>query len=275
MKKIKLLSVWFVIVITMMACQKSAQQSEESTKEPAEKKENVNSKSIPDAHNSRISLDWNGIYQGIIPCADCEGIKTKLLLFEDGTYERTKVYLGRSEEQFFEQGTFSWNDANSKITLNFENKDTQQYQVGENVLFHLDQEGRRITGDLANNYQLVKNKTDRALENKTWVLVELLGQPAKPQENKNAMSLMFMSDKGLLTGSDGCNRFNSECKLLNGNRFKAGPFATTLMACENMDNAREYLQVLEKSDTYILTDSTLSITKARMAVMAKFKLKED
>ena len=26
--------------------------------------------------NSQNSLDWEGTYKGIIPCADCEGIKT-------------------------------------------------------------------------------------------------------------------------------------------------------------------------------------------------------
>ena len=34
------------------------------------------------------------------------------------------------------------------------------------------------------------------------------------------------------------------------------------------------MKVIEKSDTYILTDTTLSFSKARMAVMAKFKLKD-
>lgn len=274
MKKIELFSLVVLMLSMTIACQKSTQNTEKPAEVSTEQEENDNN-TIPDGHNSRISLDWNGIYQGAVPCADCEGIQTKIILFKDGTFERTMIYLGRSEERFVDKGNFEWNADNSSITLLSEKYPGQQYMVGENVLFHLDQEGNRITGDLADHYKLKKNKTDTALEDKTWVLIELLGQPIDSQEARSTMSLKFMSDRGLLAGSDGCNRFNGPYELLNGNRFKAGPFATTLMACENMDNAKAYLDVLEKSDTYILTDSLLSITKARMAPMAKFKMKEE
>ena len=30
---------------------------------------------VIDDHNSQNSLDWSGTYKGIIPCADCEGIR--------------------------------------------------------------------------------------------------------------------------------------------------------------------------------------------------------
>ena len=39
-----------------------------------------------DMHNSRNSLDWVGIYEGVLPCADCPGIKTRLTLNYDGSY---------------------------------------------------------------------------------------------------------------------------------------------------------------------------------------------
>ena len=29
---------------------------------------------VIDSHTSKNALDWNGIYQGTLPCADCEGI---------------------------------------------------------------------------------------------------------------------------------------------------------------------------------------------------------
>ncbi len=32
------------------------------------------------------SVDWPGTYQGILPCADCEGIKTQLLINKDLNY---------------------------------------------------------------------------------------------------------------------------------------------------------------------------------------------
>ena len=40
---------------------------------------------LPDVHTSRVALDWQGVYRGMLPCASCEGIKTQLELF-DSTY---------------------------------------------------------------------------------------------------------------------------------------------------------------------------------------------
>lgn len=42
------------------------------------KKDSVEEFSNPDpAHNSQNALDWDGEYEGVLPCADCEGIKNK------------------------------------------------------------------------------------------------------------------------------------------------------------------------------------------------------
>lgn len=46
-------------------------------------------------HNSKNPLDWNGTYRGILPCADCEGIKTEVTLHKDRTYEIARKYLGQ------------------------------------------------------------------------------------------------------------------------------------------------------------------------------------
>jgi len=108
--------------------------------------------------NSMISLDWAGTYTGVIPCADCPGIEVQITLNKDNTFEMTRKYQDRNVDAFVFSGTFSWNDAGSIITLNGldANAYPTQYQVGENVLFQLDLEGNRITGDLAENYMLTK-----------------------------------------------------------------------------------------------------------------------
>jgi len=274
MKRILLKSIVLLALIVTQSCKQTTptEENTEKTKE-TEHSMKTDENAVPDAHSSKISLDWAGIYQGITPCADCDGIKTKITLKSDENFERTTVYLGRSEEQFIEKGTFNWDDSNSKITLKLNENETQQYKVGENQLIHLDKAGKVIEGDLADKYRLIKNKTDAALEDKTWVLIELMGKTIDPKEEE--MYLRFMSNEGLLTGSDGCNRFSGNYELLKGSRFRTGPLASTMKACLDMQYAGEYLQAIEKSDTYILVDSMLSITKARMAPMAKFKLKAD
>ena len=116
--------------------------------EPKPIKENTEAEEM---HNSQNSLDWQGTYEGTLPCADCEGIKTTLQLNEDNTYALTQEYIGRNT--FNETGTFAWDSSGSWITLSSNN---MKFKVGENVLFALDMEGKVITGELADHYQLKK-----------------------------------------------------------------------------------------------------------------------
>jgi copper homeostasis protein (lipoprotein) len=38
---------------------------------------------VIDEHNAKNSLDYIGMYKGIVPCADCEGIETILNLRDE------------------------------------------------------------------------------------------------------------------------------------------------------------------------------------------------
>ena len=111
---------------------------------------------LPSGDNSMVSLDWNGNYRGTMPCADCQGIETSLALNKDGSYVLKTTYLGKSDVVNEKTGKFTWNTAGSTITLDGISNAPNQYLVGENVLFQLDMSGKRITGDLAEKYQLKK-----------------------------------------------------------------------------------------------------------------------
>ena len=94
----------------------------------------------PDGHNSRNALDWPGAYEGVLPCADCPGIKTRLLLFADGRFELSTQYLDRQPAPQSASGRFSWNSAGSTVTLDAAGFG-QQFQVGEGRLLQLNQDG--------------------------------------------------------------------------------------------------------------------------------------
>ncbi|HLT89219.1 MAG TPA: copper resistance protein NlpE [Sphingobacterium sp.] len=102
------------------------------------------------AHNSQNSVDWMGTYEAVLPCADCPGIKTVLILHDDETFQMRSEYLER-DTKFEDEGTFEWQNNGSVVHL--KGKDTDvKLKVGEHVLFQLDQEGNEITGDLAAHY---------------------------------------------------------------------------------------------------------------------------
>ena len=95
----------------------------------------------PDAaHNSRNSLDWAGVYEGVMPCADCPGIKMRLTLQPDGRFELGTQYIDRQAAPRTVNGSFSWNAAGNTVTLGGAG-DGQQFRVGEGRLLQLDRDG--------------------------------------------------------------------------------------------------------------------------------------
>ncbi|MDR2467097.1 MAG: copper resistance protein NlpE [Prevotellaceae bacterium] len=109
------------------------------------------------ADNSRTSLNWDGVYSGVIPCASCPGINVKITLKTDETYELVFSYLERGKQKYTHKGKFKWSKDGSKITLDIkEGEFSTHYKVGENVLIVLDSNGDVITGELAGKYRLAK-----------------------------------------------------------------------------------------------------------------------
>ena len=109
-----------------------------------------------DQHNARNALDYAGTYNGILPCADCEGILTIIELTYEGTYQKNVIYLGKGEEEVYEShGNFVWSEDGNKITLQG-TEWANKYFVSENYLVQLDNDGNKITGDLADKYILRK-----------------------------------------------------------------------------------------------------------------------
>jgi len=105
-------------------------------------------------HNSRNSLDWAGVYAGVIPSASGSGIEVRITLNLDYTFEMRYRYIDRNGEFLF-TGTFVWDDTGGIITLDSGNRHSY-YRVGENILIMLDSEGNRIIGNLEENYILRK-----------------------------------------------------------------------------------------------------------------------
>ncbi|MGE6454272.1 copper resistance protein NlpE [Shewanella baltica] len=111
-------------------------------------------KTVPVGDTSQNSLDWAGSYEGVLPCASCEGIQTLITLQSDNSFVQETVYLGKDEKILKLMGKAAWDEKGQKITL----EDGTQYLVGENQLIMLNTEGQRITGDLAANYVLKKKQ---------------------------------------------------------------------------------------------------------------------
>ncbi|KQX00157.1 copper homeostasis protein CutF [Acinetobacter sp. Root1280] len=159
----KTLFVMSILALSLSACSKPTHNASEDIKATAQTQAAASheaaSPTIDSEHNTQNSLDWAGEYKGLLPCADCSGIKTKLVLKSDHTYELTEEYEGVKGEgkEFKTQGHFSFDESGSIIGLD-KNADNRKYFVGENILEARSfATGEKIGGPNAELYQLTKD----------------------------------------------------------------------------------------------------------------------
>lgn len=107
------------------------------------------------------NMAWTGEYEGTLPCADCEGIETLVVLNDDNTYVITEHYLkGDDSMQSEETGVFEFDESDNTFTL-MPSKENDQgrnrlYLLEENQLVALKQDGSKVEGDIGSYYVLTK-----------------------------------------------------------------------------------------------------------------------
>lgn len=224
------------------------------------------------ADTSRLALDWAGTYSGTVPCASCPGIETVVTLHDDGTYLRSLHYIGESPIPEVETGTFSWNDAGSSITLDSDAGASHQYQVGEHRLFHLDMQGQRIEGDLADHYILHQHLQDPAIEDTRWELIELNGKPIEPGDYQTQPFLVMQSETSRINGNASCNTFSGAYTIKSNQRIDFGDnLALTRMACPDMKLEQAFMELLAVAETYAVDyDGSVTLNRGRMTPLARF-----
>ena len=159
-----------IVVVVLSNCQTQKTASSNQANEAMEKRDA--------AHTSQNALDWDGIYRGVLPCADCEGIQTTIYLKKDLSFITKTKYLGKSDSVYETTGKFRWNDkGNTVIFTPADKTSSSQYFVAENYLTQLDMAGNKITGEIASRYILTK--ANYAILEKYWKLVELNGRAVR------------------------------------------------------------------------------------------------
>ncbi len=253
MKKFTLfvLSIGFVLSVSIISC--SALSVSTNT----------------DMHTAENALDYDGIYRGVLPCADCPGIKYTVFINRNGTFRSVMDYLER-DTKVESAGNYTWDKAGRIITLKADKESPVKFFVGENSLTQLDADGERITGDLANNFILTK--ANYALLNKKWNLVEIFGKPVDASQTpKKVAFIEFNDQENRYFASAGCNSISGSFNILPLGRLKLGQGMSTMMACPDMTLEDQLSKVLQTADSFQINGDELILTKARMAPLARFK----
>jgi len=151
---------YIFMILGMFSCKDEEEPS--NTIEIIDNKEtgiNMLESGYDEAHTSRNSLDWEGVYTGVLPSDDCEGIDTSISLDKGQTYLLKLRYLGSPEKErkdFISEGKFSWDENGNNITLEGAKEGSRKFKVGENYLLPLDKNAKEVEGIPGNNYKLLK-----------------------------------------------------------------------------------------------------------------------
>lgn len=202
----------------------------------------------PEPDSDPSDPEWAGLYRGVLPCADCEGVDTVLELHADGSWERTQRYLGESDELFVSSGRIApstavdaENEASGTgslelVVLEAETPDEVAYRADPDSLLQLDRDRRVITGDLEDRYRLrlVGRGADdpRRLEGEWWV-EELRGAAVEADRTRRRRAhLAFDFIQPRLSFTGGCNQFAGTVRYDGPGRISMPAlFAGTKMLC--------------------------------------------
>lgn len=223
--------------------------------------------------SSRVSVDWDGTYLGFMPCTDCEGTLTRLTLFPEQTFELDRIYWGSNRETFSLAGTFRWGESGGHIYLEG-GEDKQaglQFQVGENRLTLLNQEGNGSKYQEFPWYVLGKVGSHSNVQGTYWKLIELGGVGINPTvEGGKEAYFLLTPGSGKVYGNGGCNAFNGSFEVPEGKQIRFFQMASTMMACRDMEVETQYFKVFESADSFALRGDTLSLKQGRMLTLARF-----
>lgn len=109
------------------------------------------------------------------------------------------------------------------------------------------------------------------ITDRKWKLVELAGKPVADKINGKEPFILLQKSDGRYSASGGCNGMGGEFKLLDNGKIKFSQGMSTMMACENMEIENGLGKALISADNYSLNGDDLSLNKARMAPLARFK----
>lgn len=197
-------------------------------------------------------------FEGVIPCADCPGIRQRIQLQKDGRFRSRMIYLER-KVHFDETGTWAIEGTTLVLTA----KSTMRWAIqGPDAIAMLDQQGQPIVS--AQNYTLKRVKAAAirraTLVGPRWMLAKIGDQAVTPAPSGRAPFLQF-AENGRLSGDAGCNRLTGGYKQ-DGQAITIGPVGRTMMACVGpaMETEQRFVGALERVKAWSLAGATLTLT---------------
>lgn len=111
------------------------------------------------------------------------------------------------------------------------------------------------------------------ITNKVWKLTEIKGQPIKLKNPRSNPYFKLNTTDMRYEGHGGCNGVGGTFEIKQEvMRIKFNQGMSTMIACDDLDTERAFLDALLAADNYSVNGNTLTLNKAKMAPLAKFVL---
>jgi len=98
-----------------------------------------------------------GLYEGVIPAADCPGIDIELTLYDNGLYDLKYEYMERDSE-YGESGSYTLNGDVVTLAPDSSGTVSASFRREDGILRMLDSEGGVVGGELSECYILKKQQ---------------------------------------------------------------------------------------------------------------------
>lgn len=122
--------------------------------------DNTENNEVKTENQSQISVQTailSGTYEGTLPAADCEGIKTTLAFNADTTYTLISEYIGKKDATFETCGVYNMiSDSIIELVTPSSGEKTYYKILNDKQVILSDKEGSVSTNNLAEHYILNK-----------------------------------------------------------------------------------------------------------------------
>ena len=107
------------------------------------------------------SQKYHGVFYGLLPCEDCDGIKTTLSLKNRNNYLLVTQFAKASAREYFEKGKYTWDEETKTVTLISRKDSTERkYKIQDETLTQLSSKGSSLkSNQKGTSYVLHKNDT--------------------------------------------------------------------------------------------------------------------
>jgi heat shock protein HslJ len=103
-----------------------------------------------------------------------------------------------------------------------------------------------------------------------WILVELRGNAVVKNVKTKEFPFLLLANDLKASAFAGCNRLFAGYELFPGSRIRFKGFASTRMACADMQTEQIFMEVLKLVDTFSIKGLKMQLSKGKTPPLAKF-----